>query len=269
MPTKWTVLVCLCGLLVASAEAQQAAPRAAQAGAQASVLLTQALAALTGGAVVSDVTLTGSATAIAGSARESGEAALKALATGQGRMDLHLTSGPRSEVVGLGADGSPLGTWIGSDSEPHPMAGHNACAPAAWFSPQVFLSAVLSSSGYVATYSGQASLNAAAVQHLVVAQQVSGTPAAVALAQSLSSTDVYLDAGTMLPVAITFNIRPDGNSNVNLPVRVQYSDYRTVNGAQVPFRLQKFVQNSLVLDVQVQTVAFNSGLRPAAFAIQQ
>ena len=77
-----------------------------------------------------------------------------------------------------------------------------------------------------------------------------------------------LDSTTFLPDAITFNIHPDNNALLDIPVEIDFSDYRPVSGTQVPFRIQKFLNNSLFLDFQVQNAAINSGLSASAFAIQ-
>src|SRR6266699_1727145 len=46
----------------------------------------------------------------------------------------------------------------------------------------------------------------------------------------------------------------------HIPVEIHFSDYRSVNGVQVPFHVEKFLNNSLVLDFQAQSAAINSGL---------
>ncbi len=68
---------------------------------QASTLLAQAAAALTGSTTISDVTLTGNAQSIAGSDNESGTVTLKAMAAGESRMDLAF-------LAGIAAKSDPL-----------------------------------------------------------------------------------------------------------------------------------------------------------------
>jgi len=238
-----------------------------QSDSQALLLAQRALNLLSGGTAISDVTLAGTATRIAGSDNESGTVVLKALASGQSRMDLSLPSGTRSELRAVASDGSPAGEWSGPDGTPLPITNHNLWAPSAWFFPALTLQAA-ASAGYVVSYIGQEASNGAAVQHLSLFQQADGTPNAVASIRRLSQVDVYLDAATLLPAALTFNLHPDQNSGLDIPVELRFSDYRAVNGAQVPFRVRKFIQNSLVLDLQIQTVSLNSGLSAAAFSLQ-
>ena len=76
----------------------------------------------------------------------------------------------------------------------------------------------------------------------------------------LSQTEIFLDAATHLPRSIFYNTHPDNNDLLDIPVELQFSDYRSVNGAQIPFHIQKSVNGSLTLDLQFQSVALNTGL---------
>src|SRR6476619_3005350 len=76
---------------------------------QAVQYLQRALAALGASTPTSDVTLTGSAHYIAGSDDETGTATLKAI-PGASRIDLNLSSGPRSEIANI-SGAAPTGSW--------------------------------------------------------------------------------------------------------------------------------------------------------------
>jgi hypothetical protein len=231
---------------------------------QAPALLQSAVAALAGANTVTDVTLTGTARHIAGSDDESGTAVLKAIA-GASRMDLNLPSGTRSEVC-ANLSGSPAGTWSGPDGVSHAIAYHNLLLiDPAWFFPAFPVSRGLLS-GYVATYVGPETRDSLAVQHLAITQDFSSIPGAdSATFQHLSQIDLYLDAATLLPVALAFNIHPDDNMLLDIPIEVHFSDYRSVNGVQIPFHVQKFLNNGLILDLQFQSAILNSGLSASAF----
>jgi hypothetical protein len=252
--------VTLCLLLIPfSAHAQQAAVQAPQAVA----LATQALAALTGTTQVSDITLTGTATRKAGSDIESGSITLKALGNPDSRFDLVVSTGTRSEIRNA-SGGTPQGSWITPDGVSHAMAYHNTLTDAAWFVPELTVLSQLSNPNLVASYVGQETRAGAAVQHLHFAFQ-SPSPDPTGLFQSLSAEEVYLDASTFLPVALTFNAHPDIDAGTNISVEIDFSSYQSVNGVQVPFRVQKLLNGTLFLDVTVQSVQINSGLTSAAF----
>jgi hypothetical protein len=245
---------------------QQVSPVASSS--QATTLLSQSLAALTGQSVPSDVTLSGTARRIAGSDDDTGTAVFKAIASGAGRMDLSLSSGQRSEVCNVSTT-TPGGAWSGPDSISHPIAYHNLLTEPAWFFPAFAIARRLSGSGFVATYVGHETHNGQAVERISVSQTSSAQLALdTPLLQHLTQLDFFLDSSTLLPAAITFNIHPDKNALLDIPVEVQFGDYRAVNGIQVPYHVQKFLSNSLILNFQVQTVTLNTGLSASAFSAQ-
>lgn len=247
---------------------QQISP-VASSSTQATTLLGQSLAALTGQAALTDVTLSGTARRIAGSDDDTGTAVFKALASGAARTEVSLSSGQRTEVSDL-STATAGGTWSGPDRISHPMAFHNLLSEPAWFFPAFAIARRLSVAGYVATYLGHETRNGQSVEHISVSQSLplpNPLPGGISF-EHLTQLDFFLDSTTLLPTAISFNIHPDNNALLDLPVEVQFSDYRAVNGAQVPFHVQKFLNNTLLLDFQVQTVTLNSGLTSSALSSQ-
>jgi hypothetical protein len=233
---------------------------------QATTLLQQALAALSGGRSVIDVTLSGTARRIAGSDDESGTVVLRALATGASRMELTLPGGNRSEVLSM-SSAEPAGAWSGPNGVPHSIAYHNLLTTPAWFFP-VFTVARGLSAGHVATYIGHETLNGQAVEHFTVSQApTTPDPPGAPSFEHLSQIDFFLDSTTFLPAAIAFNIHPDDNTLIDIPVEVEFSSYTAVSGSQVPFRIQKYINNTLALDLQFESAAFNSGLSTASFTV--
>ncbi len=83
----------------------------------------------------------------------------------------------------------------------------------------------------------------------------------------LSQMDFFLDSTTFLPAAVTFNIHPDNNALLDIPIEVRFSDYRAVKGVQVPFHIQKFLNNGLILDLQFTTAVLNAGLGASQFQV--
>jgi len=260
----------LTALLLSSPNSQaspQASAPTSTSSTQAATLLAKSAAALTGNVALSDVSLTGTVRRIAGSDNESGTAVLKALSSGAGRLDLGLPSGQRSELSNVSA--APAGSWSGPDGISHAMAYHNLLTEPAWFFPAFAVARRLSGTGFVAAYVGHETNNGQAVEHVSVLQSSPlPTPAGGVSFEHLTQVDFFLDSTTLLPAAISFNIHPDNNALLDLPVEVHFSDYRVVNGAQVPYQIQKFLNNSLLLDFQIQTVSFNTGLSANTFSAQ-
>jgi hypothetical protein len=235
---------------------------------QALTLIASALKALTGGTNITDVTLTGTVTRTAGSDVETGAVTLQALGGVGGRVEMTLTGGPRSEVINR-SQGALAGQWSGPDGSPHAMAQHNALVPAAWFFPALALAEAVNDPLVQVAYVGREMMGGVAVEHVRFWRVIPfgiGSDAAIKLFGHLTSVDVYLSAANSLPVALDFNIHPDNNEKLDIPVEIQYSDYQKINGILLPAHVQKFINNGLFLDLNIASVAVNSNLSASDFA---
>ena len=261
-----TVVVVILSVQVAIAQQQPSG--AAAASTQAATFLTQSAAALQGTTAVTDVTLMGTAQRIVGSDDQSGSVTLKATATGGSRVDLNLSSGMYSEVRNASAVPS-VGSWSGPDGVAHPIVQHNLWTDAGWFFPVFPVAHGSQPTAYAASYIGQETLDESlSVQHVSIRQLPLDATSAASVFQHLSQEELYLDSTTLLPVAIAFSVHPDDNTMFDIPVEIRFSDYRSTNGVQVPFHIQKFLNNTLQLDLQIQTVTLNSGLASSTFSVQ-
>src|SRR5215469_11835225 len=226
------------GLLLSAtcANAQQAAPPApAPRDAQAVSVLQRSLAAM------------------AGSDNETGSATLKATAIGQGRLNLSLLSGQRSEIEDI-SQAPPTGSWCGPDSVWHSMAGHNLFSDPTWFFPAFLIGRALSTSNYAISAMDAETQDGIAVEHVQIYQQLSFSGSAASLLQSLSQIDIYLNSSTLMPVSIAFNTHADNNASLNIPIQIKFSSYQAVQGISVPYHIQKYIQNGLALDLTVSSV---------------
>lgn len=263
-PGVFLVILFSAALAFGQAEQTPATPPVAVRDPQAIMLLSQALARLKSTpAAVSDITLTASATYTAGSDQETGTATLQALGAEQSRVTLNLENGPRQEIRN-----GFMGVWSGTDGAAHPMAGHNCWTDASWFYPLLTLENAAADPTLSVTFAGPTTLNGEAVDELVLSRVMPNQSAKItAEIQKLSTVHLYLNFSSLLPVEIDFNLHPDRNFNRDIPVEIQFSDYRPVSGALVPFHIQKFIQHSLLLDLGVSGAVVNSGLSAAEFAL--
>ncbi len=253
--------VIACSLLLSPAIAQNVTTSR-----QAAALLAQSAKALSGSTAVNDVTLTGTAGWIAGSEEETGTATFKGI-SGSYRLDLSFRNGTSSEIVSL-VDGLPAGNWIGLDGVSHPMANHNLMSDAGWF-PIFTLRGLISSSNIALTYVGRETRNGASVIHISASEQfpnLSGDSSL--LMQHLTQVDVYLDSTTLLPVSYLFNSHPDDNALLDIPTEIRYSNYQSVNGAQIPLHIQKYMNNMPLVDLRFQSATLNTGLTDAVIVGQ-
>jgi hypothetical protein len=233
---------------------------------QAATLLAQSAKALAGTTAVNDVTLSGTAEWIAGSDDEIGTATYKGL-SGSYRLDLTFRNRTRSEIVSP-VNGLPSGKWTGLDGNSHAIAMHNLNSDPGWF-PALTLGNLISSPNSILTYVGQETRNASSVIHIGAYQQSPNISADVASKmQHLTQVEIYLDATTFLPVSYTYNSHPDDNALLDLPTEIRYADYQNVSGIQMPFHIQKYVNGTLAIDLQLQNVSLNTGITAAQITAQ-
>jgi hypothetical protein len=228
---------------------------------QAAAYAAQSIAAMTGGTSISDLTLTGTVT---WNGSDTGTATLRALGTGESRMDLVLASGTRTEIRDA-QTGAPLGQWIAPNNASGNFAFQNRWTDAVWFFPA--LGSLAAGPGVVLSYIGPETRNGESVQHLRAYVYQPSLPGMISILQRLSTMDFYLDATTLLPMAVTFNAHPDNNATTNLLIEVDFSNYQTVGGVVIPMHIQKYQQGNLMVDVVVTGASFNTGLPLSIFTI--
>jgi hypothetical protein len=240
-----------------------AAPQTVERDPQALALIASSLKALTGGVAVNDVILQASASYVAGSDQESGTATLTARGNQQGIVQLNLSAGSRQEIRN-----GPAGAWSGPDGTAYCMANHNCRTDASWFFPALTLEAASADPQTSVSYLGTDTSKGRPLVHVQVARPISGQdPSVTALILALTSMDIYFDPQSFLPVVLDFNAHPDNDANTNIPVEIQFGNFQSMGGGLVPFRIQKYLQGTLTLDLVVSNVSINSGVPDSAFTL--
>lgn len=224
-------------------------------------------AALDGKNALSDVTVQGTVERVAGSDDETGAFTFKS--NGQAsRCDMAFSSGTTTEYRSF-ANGLPAGSWVGSDGVAHAVSVENLLVDPGYV-PNLLIANLASSASAQVVSATTESKDGSAVIHIQGTSLYPNLPADQAsYLQNLSTVDVYVDPVSQLPVSVAFRLHPDKNSQVDIPTEIRYSNYQVVGGIEIPFRVQKYINNSLVFDVQIQNVALNSGLSTAQLSQQQ
>jgi hypothetical protein len=228
---------------------------------QAIAFALQSISAMTAGTAISDVTLTGNATWYV-SGTDTGAATLRALGTGESRMDLAITSGTRTEIRDS-QTGAPIGQWTNPDGSTGLFVFQNCQTDAVWFFP--VLGSLAAGPNVVLSYIGQETRNGESVQHIRSYVYQSNPPPGIST-QQLSTMDFYLDATSLLPVATVFNSYTN-TGNTSISVEVDFSNYQSLSGALVPTHIQRYSQGNLLTDVTVSGASFNTGLPLSLFSI--
>ncbi len=206
-----------------------------------------------------DVTMSGTAAWHMGSDDEKGTVTLKATRDGKSRMDLALVSDNRSEI--RINDPKEPHSFLLSNGKWNESAVHNSWVDADWFFPAFSGLTTGNERGFSQTTSSPTRMRSQF--------NFSGKrPSMVATIQTLSITDYDLDPSTHLPVKARWVTHPDDDYNKSIPVEVQFSDYRDVNGVEVPFKIQRFFNGTLQLDITLSDVRFNTGLTNSDFVTQ-
>jgi hypothetical protein len=250
-------LILLFAALVSAQNPPQSDPQAVS-------FASQSIAVLTGGNPIKDVTLTGTVTWSGGATPEMGTATLLASSTSESRMTLGLSNGTRTEIRDA-STGVAQGQWIAPNGASGLFAFQNCATDAVWFFPA--LGSLAAGPGVVLTYIGEETRNGANVQHVQSYIYQPKQPGVNPSSQQLSTMDFYLDATSLLPVAIVFNTHPDNNANSNLPTEVDFLSYQTFSGSAVPTHIQRSLQGNVLVDITISSASFNTGLPLSDFAI--
>jgi hypothetical protein len=228
-------------------------------------LAQKSIAALTGGMPITDATLTGNATRIAGSDKESGTVTLNVKGSGESRIDLNLSASNRTEIRNDTA-GYSQGASILNGGNQQALAMHNCWTSASWFFPELSVLAETADPTQIFSYVGLEKRNGVAVHHLQTFRYTPSKRADItAFNQAASAMDIYLDGTSLLPLAFAFNTHPADDELTNIAVEVDFYNYQSVGSVLVPFRIQKLIWNGLALDISVSSAAFNTGLSDTLF----
>lgn len=226
-------------------------------------LASQSLRSLAGGTALTDITIQANANYVAGSDEETGTATLVARGNAQSRITLSLSGGQRQEIRN-GIEGAR----VGANGAVTAMATHNCFINADWFFPALSLSALASDPTQIAVYAGQQVYEGRQVYHLTLFRYLGPQSAGASnLIQRVSTLDLYLDAVSLRPVALDFNVHPDNDANTSIPAEILFGGYQQMQGVWVPTRIQKYLQGSLLLDLTVTSVGVNSGVPASAFTL--
>ncbi len=203
---------------------------------QALVLARQSLAAMTGGAPVTDATLSGTATRTAGSDEETGQVLLEAKRTEESKIALTLSTSTYTKVQSF-SDISPKRSYINSDSTIHTIALHNCLSSTTYFLPLLSaLPSAISDSDTNLSNINQKTLNKEAVQHVRSCLSMSSPhTTTIQSITHLSAVHIYIDSATDLPVAIGFTTHPNNNSSIDIAVGVLFSNYEEKTRSSCPY----------------------------------
>jgi hypothetical protein len=233
----------------------QQAPTSATKDTQAVSVIEQALATA-GGAqaiiTVSDYTATGNITYhFAEDVR--GKLAVRASSLDEIRVDAKLPGGTRSEIISRGEI-----TYKAEDGTIGQPGVQAPIAPARLILPNLLLATALNSDGYKLSYLGLADLEGRSTHHLQLELVLPGT----ASSEQTGNRHIL----EFLIDASTFQVLMTQDTVSRHSIRqIRYSDQRLVAGTLVPFSIEERIDGRSTWQMQLDNIAFNSGLQDSDF----
>ena len=202
---------------------------------------------------VHQVELSGTATQYAGSDVEQGAVTLTATAAGSSSMELSF--GDMSRKVTTTGLGPGMECEWSKDGTSHQMDLMNCLKPLVWFLPGITLQSGLMPNSLSVDDLGTVRAGGMSFTRLRAQAVMSGLDTAL-LEESMkrSSMNLDLDPGTLLPARLSYILHPDSGSETKIHIQIRYSDYQKVDNAEIPYRIRRYVNGSLQLDIQINSV---------------
>jgi len=202
--------------------------------------------------------MTGTAQWTAGSTKDSGAAKLTAKVTGENKAEFDFSNGTRIESQSAIGDSRSC-TWSGKDGVPHDVSLPNCWTATIWFLPHL----ALQSTGVPSAINAQniaSDEQSPRIRHQLAIASDSRSPAVADLytkIQTWSRTDLALDPATYLPSTLKYMIHPDDNSFADIKVEVRFSKYQNVSGVELPMHIERYVNGSLQLSIDIDSATIN------------
>jgi hypothetical protein len=215
------------------------------------------------GKSVQKVQLSGNATWHAGSLEDSGSVELTASTDGSSEMRLSLSaSGIRTESQDPSTARGGRCHWAGNDGKVHEIRSGSCQRSTLWFLPTLSLQSAQTNSQVAIVDRGSGAVGSGNTVYRHLQSQLSlnmnGLPSTIADEMTKQSkTDIGLDPNSLLPSVVSYSVHPDSGASVSIAVEIHYSDYRMTDGVQIPFHIQRYVNGSLQLDIQLSSAQIN------------
>lgn len=223
-------------------------------------LLQEAVGAMATSAP-SDSSATGNITIVEGSTNENGSISIQTLGTSETAEIINLPDSQRSVIYSNGRAKEVNGTQ--SVNLPLELIVVDECADF----PLPLLSAILDNQDESFRYIGQETLNGTPVEHIQVWNSFASKPHLQNLAP-LSMRDIWFDSASHLPVRVAYSRRAGRGAVPAIPVEIDFSGYKNVDGVFYPFQINKSYNGTPWQTITIQNVSFNTGLTDAQFQTQ-
>jgi hypothetical protein len=225
---------------------------------QAVAALQRAVTAM-GAALPSDSVATGSVIVVAGTETDQGTIRILTRGTNETLEWIDTPQAVRTQVFSQGQASETVGTA----ATPFPLE-RAATAQCRDF-PLPFLLALLNNSEESLTFVGTEQLGVPAL-HIRATNTYASQKRQQFLAE-FSTTDLWIDANTFLPLKVAHVQRDGGGSAPRTLMEVFFADYQGTGGVLYPRTIRKSWNGTPWMTITVQSVSYNTGLTDANFPV--
>lgn len=208
------------------------------------------------GVPVHRVDLRGMGTWHAGSEVEQGGITLSATSAGVSSLDFSPGDGSHKLTATAIGPGREC-TWS-KDGTSHQEGYLNCLKPLVWFLPGITLQPDTMPSSIGIDNMGTVQLNGHSF-HALKAQVVKSGLSASLLKEATKRSTMTLDLNprTSLPAQLHYSVHPNNGAPTNIRIEIRYSDYHKVDNAEIPYHIQRFVNGSLQLDIEISSASLS------------
>jgi hypothetical protein len=223
-------------------------------------VIQSAQSALRGnGSSLDAIRLSGAVQYSPGSKTETGTINLISLANGTAKTEISVPSGSHIDLR-FPVQDAAKSLDLEPNSKPVAIEYHNLLIAGNWFFPEHLITRLIDPARAVKVASSQQ----CSTTEICIESQYSTTNAAAAkLTGQMSSMTVSLNPSTSLPERVDYNAHPNDRPNVDVPIEVRYDDYRNISGHMIPFHVQKYVNGSLFLDINITNADLDATISPS------
>jgi hypothetical protein len=116
-------------------------------------------------------------------------------------------------------------------------------------------------------YDDTETLGSQAAYRLEISPQPLGTDPISVLRAQANHLMLWVSVSSGLPLQLSYMRISNTNPTASRQVTRTFSDYRQINGLNVPFHQEEFAGGQMLLSLQFDTVSFNTGIPSSDFAL--
>lgn len=260
------VVFVLAFLLLSAVSNAQQTPASPTRDPQALGILGQALNA--GGglqpiAAIQDFTAIGNITHFWADQPVQGSVTVKGLGVANFRLDESLPSG--------------TGSWVASKAEGSEKTADGTISDLVWANqfkrlsltfPLALIASAVNNASIQVTYNGQTSYQGHSAYDVRIQQILPSVVDPQGTSSARLAQDFLIDSSTFVILGMRDQLYGEISNQAPLAHEIQFSNYQSENGVQVPFGVSEFINGQHTWTLQLSSITFNAGLTSSDFILQ-